>query len=58
MKFLYKINGDNNTLAIYFKSFARTENLVWKLQGNHGNTWNRGTITYWPSEPLSVIIIS
>ncbi|CAB3984347.1 MAM and LDL-receptor class A domain-containing 1-like, partial [Paramuricea clavata] len=56
MEFLYKINGDNNILAIYFKSFAGTEKLAWKLQGNHGNAWNSGRITYWPSESLSFVI--
>jgi hypothetical protein len=55
MSFLYKINGDNTTLAIYFESSNQTQTLVWMLRGNHGNQWNNGTITYWPSEPLSVI---
>ena len=59
MKFLYKMNGDNNTLEIYFKSSKnQTQNLVWMLKGNHGNMWNNGTITYWPKEPLSVITIN
>ena len=57
MKFWYKMNGDDNTLAIYFKLFNKTQKMVWMLKGNHGNAWNNGTITYWPKEPLSVITI-
>ena len=56
MKFIYKINGANTTLAIYFESLTQTPTLVWMLRGNHGDQWHNGKITYWPSEPLSFVI--
>lgn len=57
LTFQYRINGENNSLALYFRSLSLDKTLVWRLRGNHGNTWKNGAITYRPSEDLSVMYL-
>ena len=54
LTFQYKMNGNNNTLALYLKSFSGRKTLMWRLHGNHGHDWTIGMVTYWPKEDISV----
>ena len=54
LTFQYKMNGNNNTLALYLKSFSGKKTLMWRLHGNHGHDWTSGAVTYWPKQDISV----
>ena len=55
LTFQYKMNGNNNTLAMYLKTSSGNKILMWRLRGNHGHKWMRGEVTYWPREDISFI---